>query len=112
MGADKARPRGYAMTAFVIAIASAFVWIFLSGVVGDLADRRGHDGILWFFLSLFCSPVIGFFVVELLPSAADLSPVGYRPCPGCSRTVKIGKEICPYCGADLPGKCKPDKLAA
>ncbi len=100
------------MTSFVIAITASVVWIFLCAVVGDLADKIGHDGILWFFFSLFCSPLIGFFVVELLPSAADLTPVGYAPCPYCSRTVKIGRDICPYCHADLTGKGKAEKQAA
>ncbi len=100
------------MTSFVIAIAASFVWIFLCGVVGDLADKRGHDGILWFFFSLFCSPVLGFLVVALLPSANDLTPVGYMPCPYCSRTVKVGRETCPYCNADLTGKGKAEKKVA
>ncbi len=64
------------MAVFVITIAASVIWIFLCAVVGDLADKSGHDGILWFFFSLFCSPFIGFFVIELLPSAADLTPVG------------------------------------
>ncbi len=100
------------MTAFVIAIAAFFAWIFLCGVVGDLADKRGHDGILWFFFSLFCSPVLGFLVVWLLPSARDLTPVGYMPCHFCSRTVRVGRKICPYCNADLTGKGKAEKKVA
>jgi hypothetical protein len=71
-----------------------------------------RNGIVWFFLSLFCSPLLGFGFVGLLPSAADFMPVGYRPCPYCPRTVKVGKEICPYCHADLAGKDKTEKKAA
>lgn len=103
---------GCAMAPYVIAIVLTMVWIFLSGVVGDLADKRGHDGMLWFFFSLFCSPLIGFFVVELLPSADDLMPIGYRPCPHCSRTVKVGREICPYCNTDLAKRGITEKKAA
>ncbi len=110
--ADKATPEGWAMTSLVIAIAAVMVWAFLCGIVGDVAERRGHSGLRWFFLSFFCSPLIGYFVVELLPSAADLTPVGYAPCPYCSRTVKVGREICPYCNADLTGKGKAVKRAA
>ncbi len=100
------------MTSFAIAIAASFAWIFLCGLVGDLADKRGHNGVLWFLFSLFCSPVLGFLVVGLLPSASYLTPVGYTPCPYCSRTVKVGREICPYCNADLTGKGKAEKKVA
>ncbi len=103
---------GCAVTSFVIAIAVSFLWIFLCGLVGDLADKRGHDGILWFFFSLFCSPVLGYLVVELLPSAADLMPVGYQPCPHCSRTVKAERETCPFCHTDLNKNEMSEKKAA
>ena len=99
-------------SSFVIAIAIVFVWIFLSGEVGKIAEKRGHSGILWCVFSSICSPLIGFLVVELLPSAADLMPVGYRPCPYCSRTVKVGRVTCPYCNADLYERQKPEKRAA
>ncbi len=94
---EKARS-GCAMTWLLINIGILIVWMFLCGSVGTLADRKGHSGLLWFFVSFFCSPLIGFLVVELLPSAADLTPVGYRPCP--------------YCNADLTRKPAAEKKAA
>jgi hypothetical protein len=100
------------MTWLLINIGIVILWMFLCGSVGTLADRKGHSGLLWFFFSLFCSPVLGFLVVGLLPSAADLMPVGYAPCPYCSRTVKVGREICPYCHADLIRKKMAEKKAA
>ncbi len=106
------RWRWCAMTWFVVVLALSMVWIFLCGVVGDLADKKDHDGILWFFFSLFCSPLLGFLFVGLLPSAADLMPVGHRLCPHCSRTVKVGRKTCPYCNTDLSGKAKVGMMAA
>ena len=99
-------------SSFIIAIAIVFVWIFLSGEVGKIAEKRGHSGILWCVFSSICSPLIGFLVVELLPSAADLMPVGYKPCPYCMQTVMIERKICPYCSADLSGQGKAEKKAA
>lgn len=95
-----------------LAIAVALVWIVLCAVVEDLAQRRGHDGTLWFLFSLFCSPVLGFLVVRLLPSAADLTPMGYSRCPDCSAVVKLGRGTCPYCHRDLTRKAGAEKRAA
>ena len=100
------------MNSLVIAIAVALVWIFLCAVVEDLAERRGHDGTLWFLFALFCSPVLAFLVVRLLPSAADLIPMGYHRCPDCSGVVKIERAICPYCHRDLTRESGAEKKAA
>jgi hypothetical protein len=99
-------------TSFVIAIAIVFVWIFLSGEVGKIAEKRGHSGILWCMFSSICSPLIGFLVVQFLPSAADVTPVEYTWCRYCLRTVKGRTDICPYCHADLIGRSKAEKRAA
>ena len=100
------------MSSLVIAVAVALAWIFLCGVVEDLAETRGHDGTLWFLFSLFCSPLLGFLVVRLLPSAADLTPMGYHRCPDCSGVVKIERDTCPYCHGDVTRKAKAEKRAA
>ena len=99
-------------SSFIIAIAIVFVWIFLSGEVGKIAEKRGHSGILWCVFSSICSPLIGFLVVELLPSAADLMPAGYQPCPYCMQIVMSERKICPYCKADLAGQGKVEKRVA
>jgi MFS family permease len=100
------------MNFLLIAVGIAFVWILLAALVGNFADRKGHSGALWFGLSLICSPLIGFLVMALLPSADDLMPVGYRPCPQCGLAARVGKDICLYCNADLTGKGAAEKRAA
>ncbi len=67
---------------------------------------------LWFGLSLIFSPLIGFVVVALLPSAADLTPVEYTWCQYCLRTVRVRTDTCPYCHADLTRKKRVEKKAA
>jgi hypothetical protein len=104
--------RRCAMGLLVFALAFVLIWVLLAALVGEFAEKRGHSSALWYVFSLICSPLIGFFVVGLLPSATDLTPVGYRPCPHCSRTVKVGREICPYCHADLTGKGNIERKAA
>ncbi len=100
------------MNYLLIVAGSAFVWTLLAALVGNFADRKTHSGYLWFGLSLICSPLIGVVVVALLPSAADLTPVGYAPCPNCFRTVKPGADSCPYCHTDLTRKAAAGKRAA
>ncbi|HLK34001.1 MAG TPA: hypothetical protein VKT29_12980 [Terriglobales bacterium] len=100
------------MTSLLIAIALAIVWIFLSGLVAEFAENRGHSGGLWYLFSLAFTPLIGFFIVSMLPSAADLIPAGHRRCSLCAGILKADAAQCPYCHADLSGRAKTEKLAA
>lgn len=100
------------MTFLLVAIGLAIVWTFLCGLVAEFADKRGHSAELWYLFSLVFTPLLGFFIVGMLPSAADLIPAGHRRCPTCSGTVMTDAPLCPYCHADLSGKVTPEKIAA
>jgi hypothetical protein len=100
------------MTSLLIVIGLAIVWVFLCGLVAEFADKRGHSAGLWYLFSLMFTPLFGFFIVAMLPSAADLIPAGHRRCPTCSGIVEAEAPLCPYCHADLAGKARTEKLAA
>jgi hypothetical protein len=100
------------MTSLLIAMGLAIVWIFLCGLVSELADKKGHSATLWYLFSLFFTPLLGLFVVGMLPSASDLIPAGQRRCPTCSGLVKSEATLCPYCHGDLSGRAEEEKLAA
>jgi hypothetical protein len=100
------------MTSLLIAMGLVIVWIFLCGLVSELADKKGHSATLWYLFSLFFTPLLGFFVVGTLPSASDLIPARHRRCPTCSGIVEAEAPLCPYCHADLSGKARMEKLAA
>ncbi len=100
------------MALLVLALAAIVIWVLLAGLVGEFAEKKGHSSALWYIFSLICSPLVGFVVVALLPSAADLTPVEYTWCRYCLRTVRVRTEICPYCYEDLTGKGKVEKKAA
>lgn len=100
------------MTSLLIAIGLAIVWIFLCGLVSELADKKGHSATLWYLFSLFFTPLLGFFVVGTLPSASDLIPAGQRRCPTCSGLAKAEATLCPYCHSALEGSAQKEKLAA
>ena len=96
----------------VFALAFVLIWVLLAGLVGEFAEKKGHSSALWYVFSLVCSPLVGFIVVALLPSGADLAPVWYQPCPNCLKTVRTGTDVCPYCHADLYTKSEAEKKAA
>jgi hypothetical protein len=100
------------MTSLLIAMGLAIVWMFLCGLVSELADNKGHSATLWYLFSLFFTPLLGFFVVGMLPSASDLIPAGQRRCPICSGLVKTDVTLCPYCHSDPSGRTRKEKLAA
>jgi hypothetical protein len=100
------------MGSFIFTVCIAFIWALLAALVGQLAEKKGHSATLWNVFSLICTPLLGFLFVALLPSASELAPVAYRQCLQCSRTVKAGIEVCPYCHAPMSGKPKIEKIAA
>lgn len=100
------------MGLIVLSAAILLIWVLLAGLVGQMAERKGHNNLHWYVFSLFCSPFIGFIVVALLPSIADLNPAAYKQCAHCSNMVKVEEAICPYCQADLYKKSEVEKKAA
>ncbi len=96
----------------VLSAAILLMWVLLAGLVGQMAERKGRSNLHWYLFSLFWSPLVGFLVVALLPSAADLTPVEYTWCRYCLRTVRVRTDTCPYCHADLTGKGGAGKKAA
>jgi hypothetical protein len=100
------------MALFVFALALSLIWVLLAGLVAEFAEKKGHSSALWYVFSLVCSPLVGFLIVALLPSASDLAPAEYTWCRYCLRTVKAGTDACPYCHADLAEKAAAQKKAA
>ncbi len=100
------------MGLIVLSAAILLMWVLLAGLVGQMAERKGHSNLHWYVFSLFCSPLIGFIVVALLPSIGHLTPDAYKQCARCSNMVKVEEAICPYCQADLTGKIHIEKKAA
>jgi hypothetical protein len=100
------------MALFVFALAFVLIWALLAGLVGEFAEKKGHSSALWYIFSLVCSPLVGFLIVALLPSASDMAPAEYAWCRYCLKTVKAGTDVCPYCHADLTLKSRAEKKAA
>ncbi len=100
------------MTSLIIALGLAIVWLMLCGLVAEFADHRGHSAILWYLVALLFTPLLAYFIVGMLPSAADLMPAGCSRCAICGGTVPAEAQRCPYCHADAAGQPRKQKLAA
>ncbi len=100
------------MRLIAFSAAVAFMWVLLAGLVGQMAEHKGHSNLHWYLFSLFCSPLIGFIVVASLPSLAHLNPAAYKQCARCSNMVKVEETICPYCSTDLYKTSETEKKAA
>jgi hypothetical protein len=44
------------------------IWIVTSFIVSMIAQRRGRNALLWFFVSLVFSPVLALPLILILPS--------------------------------------------
>ena len=77
------------MGLIVLAATVALLWVVSSGLVGQMAERKGHNNLHWYVFSLLCSPLIGFIVVALLPSIGHLTRDAYKQCAHCSNMVKV-----------------------
>ena len=109
---DKPPAQGCAMTLLLVAIGLALVWLFLCGLVAEFAEDKGHSALLWYLFALLFTPLLAYFVVGILPSAADLIARGQRRCPTCSGIVSAESPLCPYCHSDISARPKTEKLAA
>ena len=105
----------------VVWIVVVAVWVGLASATGSLCRMRGHDGLLGFLISLFCSPVLGFLYAGALPDrhqeieAAERSKRLSQPVPdpvvppakkvrcsqGCETYPRPG-TWCPKCGTKAP----------
>lgn len=50
----------------VILFIPIFLYIYLAILVGNYANKNGHNGILYFLISILATPLIGYIVVALL----------------------------------------------
>jgi hypothetical protein len=84
-------------------------WLLLAVVVGMaafgawLADRRGRNPVVWFFLVLFLH-LIGLAILAVLPPLR-------LTCPACTHPYARGAAVCGSCGATLPAMGTVDHLS-
>jgi RNA polymerase subunit RPABC4/transcription elongation factor Spt4 len=73
-------------------------WLTLAVVVGIYAHNKGLSGVLYFFISLVFSPLVGFLIVSERKTAVIAERTGIKKCPDCAEVVKTEALLCPFCG--------------
>jgi ABC-type transport system involved in multi-copper enzyme maturation permease subunit len=92
----------------VIFILCFLGWLILSAVVGNVAQSQGRSFGLYFCLSLFISPIVGFIVLAIKGKASPDEILSENPhifyCPKCNKTYSNkgdSVQTCPECGSTL-----------
>lgn len=82
----------------MVYIVSLIVWIVLCAFVATWAERKGHKGVGYLFLSIFLSPLVGAIVVACIKNKNT------KQCPFCKKYVDLNATVCSYCGKELVKK--------
>lgn len=89
-------------------------WLILCVVTAIIASSKNRSGVLWFFISLLFSPLIGIICVACMPAIVTNDPKKqfkldntlvnmalYRECPECAEEIKYAAKKCKHCGSKV-----------
>ena len=70
-------------------------WIILSILVAVFANSRGKSGILYFFICILLSPLLGFLIVLVSGDSTK------KKCDKCGQKIDISAKVCPFCNTKI-----------
>lgn len=73
-------------------------WVILSILVAVYANNKGRIGILYFILSVFLSPLIGFLIALISDDKTK------KRCYNCGQNINISAKVCPFCNKQYGNK--------
>ena len=83
------------------------LWLIFAIMVALFAKSKGHSGILYFFISVVLSPLIGFIIALVISPGVEkieekaLSTGSMKKCPNCAELVKAEAKVCKHCSGEL-----------
>jgi hypothetical protein len=82
-----------------------FLWLLFSLGVAVAATSRGRNGVGWFFIAVFATPLIALILLLVFPSRRRdpnaPTPETHVRCPDCRELVLSDARKCKHCGTAL-----------
>lgn len=69
-------------------------WVIFSIIVAVLANSRGKNAILYFFISIIITPILGLIIVLVSEDKTK------KKCSNCGQMIDISAKVCPFCHND------------
>ena len=71
------------------------IWLILSILVAVYANGKGKSGVLYFFISILLSPLLGFLIVLVSGDSTK------KKCDKCGQKIDISAKVCPFCSTKM-----------
>ena len=102
---EKTETLKFCLRLIVIAL-FVIAWVRVAWWTGAIAEAKGRDQNLFFWLALFFNP-IPLIIVASLPGPRAAGALARMPCPRCGESIPAAAKVCRFCNALLTEQDRP-----